>query len=594
MISRSPPAIFISDLRNAGTGNTNWFEENSPRGLAGRCLLDALEYLHTAPKYPARYWHVVNAHAIRLVHRCLTDSSLNRGDVLNRMTRHIEETCQQLLKSRQPSIPFYGDDFWDWASVINAIFEVRKVSHSAAEVASDELRLFSKAVLDRASEGLSVNDPDREWYGPATAALPHRILNKHLDDEPAGLRDALKELKSQALEKVESGKYRGHEISPRHVLWHYGQVVAHFGDEARDQASRLADFSWLKEPMEKSERVYVLARVLQGAYAAKDKQTSNRALEELYKCQNLARPLGQGLMGDAVKGSLNALDALWPNLEDREKTSIGSMLDALLFQYAKANTVGFLVAIPHEMDAIIAELGLLGAKVEQRTTTTATIKHANFRAVICQGKSLGEVVAATTSLIKEHGAKWVIMSGIAGSLGKSVQHKTAGVHFIGPDKGDIVVATSMAPFHIRDKVREEIDNANVPFFGSTWMIIPADPQLFRLAHEAAESLSRDLRVFFEGMIVTRGGIMDSKPGKEEILAEFPGGLAVEEEGYMMGIVCLSHGVPYLNIRAISDRAEGDKEKQKADKTVEDFEQRAAARSASRLAVKVAELLSHRW
>lgn len=593
MISRSPPAVFVEDLRKSGTGNSNWFNENSPRGVAGRCLLDAIEYLHTAPKYPARYWHVVNAHAIRLVHRCLVDPALNRGDVLNRMTPHIEETCQQFLNSRQSDIPYFGDDYWDWASVVNAIVEVRNVSRSAAEVASDELALFSQAVQDRMPGNLSVNDPDREWYGPAMASLAHRVLSKQSENPSSSLRQTLKDLKSQALEKIEDGKYRGRKVSIGHMLWHYGQVVALFNEEATDQARQLADFSWLDEPKEKAERVFVLARVLQGAYAVEDKPTVTRALDQLYKCENKARPLGQGLMGDTVKGSLNVLDALWPSLADKDKTSIGAMLDALLFEYAKANTIGFIVAIPHEMDNIIDALGNR-VKVEARTKTTVVVRHPKFRAVICQGKSPGEVVTATTTAIKDYGAKCVIMAGIAGSLGKSVEHAGTGVQFIGPKKGDVIVATSMAPFRIRDKVREHIVNASVPYNGDTWMIIPTDPQLFALAHAAAQSMSVDLRTFFEGMIVTGRGIMDSKPGKAEIHEEFPGGLAVEEEGYMMGLVCLGHGVPYLNIRAISDLAEGDKARQNDDANVADYEQRIAARSASMLAVKVAELLSEQW
>ena len=62
----------------------------------------------------------------------------------------------------------------------------------------------------------------------------------------------------------------------------------------------------------------------------------------------------------------------------------------------------------------------------------------------------------------------------------------------------------------------------------------------------------------------------------------------------MGIVCLSHHVPYLNIRGISDRAEGDKAKQKQDATIENNEQRSVAKLAARLAVRVAVKLSERW
>jgi nucleoside phosphorylase len=592
MFTRKPELILLSDLKDPDNTDTNWFTEESPKGLAGRCLLDAMEYLHSAPKLPARFWHVVNAHAIRLVHRCLSDSNVNRPDVLERMKPHIEETCRQLLNGRQSSVPFYGDDFWDWASVVNTFAEVRTASASAERAAEREMDSFHKSVKQCVSAGLLVGDPNREWYGPATAALAHRVLGKSLDNPP-GLQKLLTELRSQALEPVVSGKYRGHEIPRRQELWHYGQVVALFSEDAKEQIERLADFSWSRDPIENAERVFVLARVLQGAYAADEQGTIDRALSQLYKAQNLNRPLGYGLMGDVVKGSLNVLDAVWPNLSSEDKGDIAQMVDALLAHYAKSNTVGFIVAIEHEVQALEAELKSIGATVD-RKSGAVIVKHPKFRAAICVGKSLNAATGATSTLIEKHNAKWVIMSGVAGSLGKSTEATGEGAQFKGPDKGDIVVATSMAPFRIRDKVRTEIENAKVPFDGDTWMVIPTDPELFRLAHEAVNQMKGELRYVYEGTIVSGTGIMDSAEGKKEILAEFPGGLAVEEEGYAMGIVCLSHHVPYLNIRGISDRAEGDKKLQKQDATVEDHEQRSVARLAARLAVKVAVRLSERW
>ncbi|MCP3394924.1 5'-methylthioadenosine/S-adenosylhomocysteine nucleosidase [Bradyrhizobium sp. CCGB12] len=592
MFARKSDLVLISNLKDQQDPDTNWFTEESPKGLAGRCLLDAIEYLHSAPKLPARFWHVVNAHAIRLVHRCLTDPHVNRPDVLERLKPHIEETCRQLLNGRQPSVPFYGDDYWDWASVVNAFMEVRSASPSAERAAAREMDSFHEAVKKRTLGGLSVGNPDREWYGPATAALAYRVLGKGPDDT-RGMQQLLAQLKAQALETVVDGKYRGREIPARQLLWHYGQVVALFPVEAKEQVERLTDFSWSKDAMEDDERVFVLARVLQGAYAADKSDTIENALTLLYKAQTLSRPLGYGLMGDVVKGSLNVLDALWPHLKAEEKADIARMIDALLASYARNNTVGFIVAIDHEVEAIEDALKSVGATIEKKGGTTI-VKHKKFRAAICVGKSLNAATTATSTLIEKHNAKWIIMSGVAGSLGKSTAKKGDGAQFKGPDKGDLVVATSMAPFHIRDKVREEIENAKVPFDGDTWMVIPTDPELFRLAHEAANEMKDELRYFYEGMIVSGTGIKDSAAEKKRILDEFPGGLAVEEEGYAMGIVCLSHHVPYLNIRGISDRAEGDKAKQKQDTTVENNEQRGVAKLAARLAVKVAVRLSERW
>src|ERR1700749_1392006 len=142
MGSRRPTVFFTSDLHAYGIGNTAWFDEDSPRALAGRCLLDALEYLRSAPKFPARDWHLINANAVRRVHYCLTDKALDRPDILRRATAHIEASCAQLAASRQYRVPYYGNDFWEWACVIDALYEVQSISRSAAEAAARELEMF--------------------------------------------------------------------------------------------------------------------------------------------------------------------------------------------------------------------------------------------------------------------------------------------------------------------------------------------------------------------------------------------------------------------------------------------------------------------
>jgi nucleoside phosphorylase len=579
---RHPP-IFASDLHDYGIGETAWFDTNSPRALAGRCLLDALEYLRMARKFPTADWQRVNATTIRLVHHCLIDAALNRGDVLNRVTREIEVICEQLLASRQYQIPFYGNDFWDWASVVDALCEVQAVSRSAAEIAARELEQFRRSVQNRLPVGLSIDDPDREWYGPATAARVYRLLDHRAGPFDPSLRQ---ELRSQALQTVDNGSYRGRTIASWQLHWHYGQVVGEFQRSAIEQASQLADFSWLFAPIGSSERALVLARILQGAYAVKDRRTIATALEELYSCQTPTHPLGQGLLGGSVEASLDVLEVLWPQLDAGEKGGIGAMLDALLFLHSQANTIGFVVTTPDEVDDLIAAMGA-SARLEQRNATRALVRHPSFHATICQGQSLAEVASATTKVIKEQGAQWVIMPGTAEALGPTVPHEKDGVHFIGAGAGDLLIATSLAPFGIRDQVHEVLGVADPPFPGSGWMIMPTDPDLCRLAHNAAESLGEDFRVFFEGMIVTHDAHM-SDADEEDIIAAFPGALAVEDTGYMTGLTCLSHGIPCLNIRGLV-RTTGE-----APPHVEADTRRKAAHAAFSLAVKVAELLGRRW
>ena len=55
VLSRSGESFVLSDLQRLDPVNNNWFRENSVVALAGRCLLDVLEYLRADPKFPGRF-----------------------------------------------------------------------------------------------------------------------------------------------------------------------------------------------------------------------------------------------------------------------------------------------------------------------------------------------------------------------------------------------------------------------------------------------------------------------------------------------------------------------------------------------------------
>src|SRR5262245_26331803 len=114
MLSRTPDLLSLSNLKDLDTAQFNWFGEKTSKGLAGRCLLDVLEYLRAIPPFTAEFREVTNAHAIRLVCQCLSDPNLHAGKILQRMKPHVLQTCRQLREARKDTVPHYGDDFWDW------------------------------------------------------------------------------------------------------------------------------------------------------------------------------------------------------------------------------------------------------------------------------------------------------------------------------------------------------------------------------------------------------------------------------------------------------------------------------------------------
>jgi adenosylhomocysteine nucleosidase len=263
------------------------------------------------------------------------------------------------------------------------------------------------------------------------------------------------------------------------------------------------------------------------------------------------------------------------------------MLNQLWAVYKSANTVGIVVALDREREACENGFTTAGALVEEPDEKgSVQINHENYRAVIVVGKGLLDVQEATKTLLNHHRPRWVMMVGIAGSLGRK-----AARGFQGPKKGDVVVSTSTAVWEIRVKIREEGRSVSVPWDGGEWDILPADPTMFRVAHAVRTEL-KEIPVH-EGLIVTANGIRDQPAEKARILEKWPGGLAVEEEGFVVAFESARRGVPHIVVRGISDLAGGDKIAQQ-ERGNEKKDQEQAAKAAARFAVLVTEALSWRW
>jgi hypothetical protein len=80
MLSRISDSFLLSDLKDIDPASNSWFSEDSTTALAGRCLLDAYEYLRVIPQFPGRFREVTNAHTVRLVCRSLSDQDLACDD----------------------------------------------------------------------------------------------------------------------------------------------------------------------------------------------------------------------------------------------------------------------------------------------------------------------------------------------------------------------------------------------------------------------------------------------------------------------------------------------------------------------------------
>ena len=581
------PAFTLKELQEKA--ELKRFSDSTPAHLAGRCLLDALEFLRIDPKWSGRFGPLMNAHAIRLCWRRVNE--LKHDDVAVRIRHLVELTYDYLLQERDNSIPFYGEDFWDWAYILEAMLSVRHdfKTDLREKALSSDVRTFYSAVKDHLDGGLTLGKSG-EWFGPAVPAAAYRLLTLARDyiKDKAQLDASLTLLKEQALTPIVNKKYLGRPVEPSYHHWHFGQVVAEFPKEAVTQYQELTELDKIKKLRESSERAYALARVLQGAVAVGDRETCQLALKMLYDCQTLSRPLGAGIVADEVKASLNILEAIWPSLNADDRNEINSMLDALLSAQRQSNRIGVLVALDRERDACIKEFENDKAEVSE-VKDVFSVHHRDYEVVILTGKALIEATHATLNLIKGQFVTRILMVGIAGSLGQSDRQGK----FKGPRIGDVVIATATAGYRVREKVRETVSDAPVPFNEATWAVLPTDVTLFASAHRALLNLKPRFTVH-EGLIVTGNGIKDRPEEKRKVREKWPGGLAVAEEGFASALGCLHYDIPYLEIRGISDLAQGDKSKQKLVPKQEERDQKLAARNAAKVALELVRSLSKNW
>lgn len=153
---------------------------------------------------------------------------------------------------------------------------------------------------------------------------------------------------------------------------------------------------------------------------------------------------------------------------------------------------------------------------------------------------VGKVNAAccTQILIDLFNITHIINTGIAGSLDAKI------------DIGDIVIAT--------DAIQHDM---NVGYFGYAPGYIPgidnstfaADKELSSLAKKTCEEVNKDIKVF-EGRVVSGDQFIADKKTKEYLVSTFHPS-CTEMEGAAIAHVAYRNAVPFVIIRAISDKAD---------------------------------------
>ena len=163
--------------------------------------------------------------------------------------------------------------------------------------------------------------------------------------------------------------------------------------------------------------------------------------------------------------------------------------------------------------------------------------------VVVVQSGIGKVNAAicTQILIDAFQVDGLINSGIAGSLNNEI------------NIGDVVIST--------DTVQHDFKILGLGDFSPVGQIpgldvlaFPADAHLVEQAYLACQRVNPDIQAF-KGRIATGDQFIASKEAKDDIVFHLDP-LCTEMEGGAVGQVAYLNQVPYVVIRAISDKADG--------------------------------------
>ena len=204
--------------------------------------------------------------------------------------------------------------------------------------------------------------------------------------------------------------------------------------------------------------------------------------------------------------------------------------------------IGIIGAMEEEVNLLKEKMAEVQV-VKKATLDFYTGKLANKDVVIVRS-GIGKVNAAicTQMLVDLFEVDCVVNTGIAGSLNAAI------------DIGDIVLSTD-AVQHDMDAVAFGYDVGVIPRMDTSYFV--ADEKLRALAKSVCEQVNPEIAVH-EGRIVTGDQFIADKAKKEWLVENFSG-MCTEMEGAAIAHAAHNNGIPFLIIRAISDKADNSAE-----------------------------------
>ena len=205
------------------------------------------------------------------------------------------------------------------------------------------------------------------------------------------------------------------------------------------------------------------------------------------------------------------------------------------------------------------KIGIIGAMEEEvaklkenmQIQETSVIAGMEFCQGICEGQNvvivrsgIGKVNAAvcTQILCDVFKVNAIINTGVAGSLKNEI------------NIGDIVLSED-ALQHDMDATGFGYDPGVIPRMEDS--IFKGDETLLKLAQKVCQEVNPDIQVF-RGRVVSGDQFISDHDVKQRIVNSF-GGFCTEMEGAAIAQTAWLNKIPYLVIRAISDKADGSAE-----------------------------------
>ena len=202
------------------------------------------------------------------------------------------------------------------------------------------------------------------------------------------------------------------------------------------------------------------------------------------------------------------------------------------------NVIGIIGAMEEEV--VRLKEHMTEVKVGTKPSMEFNRGRLNGKNVVVVRSGIGKVNAGicTQILADDYNVDAVINTGIAGSLKKEI------------NIGDIVVSTD-ALQHDMDATNFGYPKGQIPRLAV--LSFPADDKLIEAACDACREVNPEISVF-KGRVVSGDQFVADKELKERIIHDFDG-FCTEMEGAAIAQAAYLNRIPYLVIRAISDKAD---------------------------------------